>query len=84
MPPEELLSILRCPIDGSRLVVADEALVARLNAAIRSGELRNRSGRRVEKTLDGGLLRTAGDLLYPIVDQIPALLRDEAIQIKDQ
>lgn len=76
---DDLLNILCCPDDGSRLTPADEALVSELNAAIRAGRLRNKSGSCVTQEIDGGLLRAAGDLLYPIVDQIPVVLIDEAI-----
>ena len=33
------------------------------------------------ETIDGGLVRAAGDVLYPIVDQIPVLLVDESIAL---
>jgi uncharacterized protein YbaR (Trm112 family) len=76
---DQLLSILRCPDDHSLLSPAEEALVAQLNEAVRAGRLRNLAGQRVDRMLEGGLVRAAGDLLYPIVDQIPIMLRDEAI-----
>jgi uncharacterized protein YbaR (Trm112 family) len=75
----ELLNILLCPVSRAPLLPAGDLLVARLNAAIRAGRARNRAGRRVEKPLDGGLKSAAGNVLYPIVDQIPVLLADEAI-----
>jgi uncharacterized protein YbaR (Trm112 family) len=31
--------------------------------------------------LDGGLLKASGDVIYPIVDGIPVLVRDEAIPL---
>jgi uncharacterized protein YbaR (Trm112 family) len=77
----ELLGILRCPEDRSVLSPADPALILRLNSAVRAGRLRNRQGQPVERTMDGGLVRAAGDLLYPIVDDIPVLLQDEAIPL---
>jgi uncharacterized protein YbaR (Trm112 family) len=75
------IAILRCPLDQSRLRAAEPALVAKLNTAISAGRLRNRAGTPVEKALDGALVREAGDLAYPIVDQIPVMLADEAIAI---
>ena len=75
----ELFDILRCPENHARLAPANDALVAELNSRIRAGSLRNQAGREVHETIDGGLMRADGDLLYPIVDQIPVLLRDEAI-----
>ena len=77
----DLLDILRCPDNHATLTPADDALVAELNARIRAGQLRNQAGRDVQQPIDGGLVRADGDLLYPIVDQIPVLLRDEAIPL---
>lgn len=81
MVRDDLLENLRCPDDRSRLVSADAALVAEVNAQIRLGRLRNRAGRRLDRAIDGGLVRAGGDLLYPILDQIPLLLQDEAIPL---
>ena len=78
---EQTLAILRCPKNHSTLRAADAALVARLNAAIAAGRLRNQAGSPIGKALDGGLVREAGDLVYPIVDQIPVMLFDEAIAL---
>lgn len=78
---DQLLAILRCPEDHSLLSPAEEAIVSQLNVAIRAGRLRNLAGQRVDRLLEGGLVRAAGDLLYPIIDQIPIMLRDEAIPL---
>lgn len=75
----DFLKMLQCPDDRSPLTEADGALVARLNAAVASGRLRNRGGDVVTRTLEGGLIRRDGVYLYPIVDGIPILLIDEAI-----
>jgi uncharacterized protein YbaR (Trm112 family) len=81
MVQHDLFDILRCPENHSSLAQADKALVAELNARIRAGSLRNQAGREVREVIDGGLVRADGDLLYPIVEQIPVLLRDEAIPL---
>jgi uncharacterized protein YbaR (Trm112 family) len=77
----EILPILRCPEDRAPLALAGNALVDEVNTAIRAGHLVDRAGKRVEQTIDGGLVRTAGDVLYPIIDQIPVLLVDESIAL---
>jgi uncharacterized protein YbaR (Trm112 family) len=77
----QILTILRCPVDHSVLSEADANLVARLNAAIRAKRLRNHGGQLVETAIEGGLIRAGGDLLYPIVDQIPVMLHDDAIPL---
>lgn len=77
----DLLEILRCPDDRSRLHEADAVLVTRLNQAIAEKRLKNRAGRTLESPLDGGLVREDGRYVYPIVDGIPVLLVDEAIPL---
>ena len=68
-----------CPQNHARLQMADEALIEQINQAIAAGQLRNVSGRSVEKRLDSALVREDGRVVYPIVDEIPILLADEAI-----
>lgn len=75
----EILSILRCPQDHTPLGFASDALVDDVNAAIRAGHLIDRGGKPVAQSIDRGLVRAAGDVLYPIVDDIPVLLVDESI-----
>jgi uncharacterized protein YbaR (Trm112 family) len=79
----DVLKYLRCPDDGSELTVASESVVRQINANIRNGKLRNRSGRILHESLSGGLIRAKGDVLYPIVHGIPVLLRDEAIPLEN-
>jgi uncharacterized protein len=79
MIDKEILSILVCPADHTPLKLADEQLLARLNRAIAAGRIKNQSGGAVEQPLAGGLVRADGALLYPIIDDIPVLLADEAI-----
>jgi uncharacterized protein len=77
----ELLKILVCPETRQPLAEADRGLVARLNAAIAAGQLRNKAGHAVEKSLDAVLLASEGLVAYPIVDGIPVLLIEEAIRL---
>lgn len=77
----ELQNVLRCPIDRSPLTVASEALLGELNSAIRERRLYNLGGQRLDRAIEGGLVRSAGDLIYPIIDGIPLLIKDEAISL---
>lgn len=81
MISKELLEILRCPEDRTPLALADAALVDRCNQSVVNRRLKNRAGLPVERMLDGGLVRADGAVLYPIVDEIPVLLVDEAIPL---
>ena len=78
----DLLSILRCPETRQTLALADPALVERLNAKVAAGELRNTAGQPVTTRLDGGLVRTDGRTLYPVRNNVPVLLVDEAIALQ--
>ena len=82
MIDKELLDILVCPKDQVPLALADETLLAKVNEAIVAGRIENLGGRTVEEPLQGGLVRTDKTLLYPIVDEIPVLLADEAIRLQ--
>jgi uncharacterized protein YbaR (Trm112 family) len=81
MIDEQLLEILACPEDKTPVTLADEAVVAQVNDAIRRGQLKNRGGSGVSDPIEGGLVRADGKWLYPIRDEIPVMLIDEAIAL---
>jgi uncharacterized protein YbaR (Trm112 family) len=84
MISKELLDILVCPESRTPLALAEGTVVERLNQAIQAGQLRSRCGQKVERRLDGGLVRQDGTLLYPIIDGIPVMLMDEAIPLDQE
>ena len=79
---KELLDILACPETKQPLTLADFALLDSLNERIRQGQLTNRGGAQVTESIDGGLVREDGRYLYPIRDEIPIMLIDEAIRLE--
>lgn len=81
MIDNELLRILRCPIDGKMLKIAEESLISGLNESISRGEIRSRQDQRVTLPIESGLLGGEGKWLYPIRNGIPTLIADEAILI---
>jgi len=81
MITDELLRILICPDNGSRLTRGEQGLVDRLNQAITAKRLKNKAGRSLEAPLSGVLVREDQTVVYPIVDDIPLMLADEAIPL---
>jgi uncharacterized protein YbaR (Trm112 family) len=81
MVDQELLSILVCPETKQSLRQADAALLERLNAAIGDRSVRNRGGEPVTQALQEGLVRQDGMFVYPVRDDIPIMLIDEAIPL---
>lgn len=53
-----------------------------LTAPLKKGEVQNRGEQKVEQPIDGGLVREDGAYLYPIQDDIPIMLIDEAIPLE--
>lgn len=80
----DFLTMLRCPDTQERLLPADQAILAALNARIRSGQVRNRGGAQVTSELTAGLVTAGGAFVYPIQQDIPILLSTEAIPIANQ
>ena len=81
---QELLDILACPESKQPLTLADTTLIESLNARITQGTLTNRAGKPVSEAIDGGLVREDQQYLYPIRDDIPIMLIDEAIALESQ
>jgi len=81
MIDRQLLEILVCPLDHTPLGVADEDLVARLNRAIAGGRIKNRGGQLVREAVQEGLVRHDRTILYPVIDNIPVLVVDDAIPL---
>lgn len=75
----ELLKILVCPETHTPVALADPALLSRVNDAIARGDVKTRGGSQVKQPLDSALLREDGQVLYPVRDDIPVMLVDEAV-----
>jgi uncharacterized protein YbaR (Trm112 family) len=80
---KELLDLLVCPANHTPLALADQQRVASINRAIAAGTVKNKAGQRLERPIDGGLIRQDGSVLYPILDGIPILLVDEGIVLDE-
>lgn len=77
----DILPILRCPAGGGVLTLADADVIDRINAQIAAGTARDQLDTRVESPIDGGLVPAARDRLYPIRQNIPTLIAEDAIRL---
>ena len=77
----QLLEILVCPETKESVEMAPDELVTEINQAILAGKVVNRGGKKVAEQIDSGLLREDKRCLYPIRDEIPIMLVEEAIQL---
>ena len=77
----ELLKIMCCPETHQPIELAEAALVNSLNVKISAGQLKNRCGQPIKERIDGGLIRSDKKFLYPIRQDIPIMLIDEAIPL---
>lgn len=81
MVDADLIEILACPETKEPVKLAETGLIERLNRAIGAGKVKNRAGAAVTEPVDGGLVRSDGRFLYPIRDEIPIMLVEEAIPL---
>lgn len=77
----ELLEILVCPETKQSVSLASSRFVATINEKIEQGGIHNRGNQAVTKTIEGGLIRHDKNYLYPIRDNIPIMLIEEAIPL---
>jgi uncharacterized protein YbaR (Trm112 family) len=78
---KDLLAILCCPDTKQAVHLADEALIGKLNEAVKQGRLKNKAQKPVVESLDGGLVRADRKILYPIREDIPVMLIEEGIPL---
>ena len=76
---QELLDILVCPESRQSLTLAGADEIAGINQRIARRQLVNRAGAVVTQEVEGALIREDRQFFYPIRDEIPIMLIDEAI-----
>jgi uncharacterized protein len=77
----DLIHLLRCPESHQTLSTADAELVDQINRAVAAGRLTNRARQSVTEPIEAGLVRADRQYLYPVRNNIPVLLVDEAIPL---
>lgn len=77
----DLVRILICPETRTPVGLASRGLLDQLNAAIAAGQLTNKAGQKLTQPLFAALVREDRAIAYPVVDEIPMMLIDEAIDL---
>lgn len=77
----DLYTILACPVTGQRLRLLEPDEIGVLNQKIASGAVKHRGGAAADTSLDGGLATSDADFVYPIFDDLPYLLPEDAIRV---
>jgi len=78
---KELLAILCCPETKQNVVLASGDIVQKINNDIKAGTAVNRHGDTITEVIDGGLVREDGKFLYPIREDIPMMLVEQAMPL---
>ena len=76
-----LFTLLVCTVTGERLRLMDRNEVSSLNEKIARGTVRTQIGKAPTAPLDGGLLAQSAGLVYPIRDDLPFLLPEDALTV---
>ncbi len=78
----ELLEVLCCPADRSAVRLASPAELDALNTRIANGA-KNNGGAPLAEKLEAAIIRVDGTFAYPVREEIPVMLIDEAIPLRD-
>jgi uncharacterized protein YbaR (Trm112 family) len=78
---QDLIKILCCPETKQKVEYAQKDLIRDLNKKITARQLRNRGGVLISIKMEDGLIREDKKYLYPIKNDIPIMLIDEAIEL---
>jgi len=77
-----LLNIICCPVTREKLSLATPKQLALINAEIANNTLTKLDGSIAENPQSKALINATKTLLYPIEEDIPILLENEAIELK--
>ena len=83
MVAKDLLDILCCPETKQDLTLIEGETIEKINQKILAGALKNRGGEFLKEIIDSGLLREDRKYIYPIREDIPIMLIDEAIPFEE-
>jgi uncharacterized protein YbaR (Trm112 family) len=78
MIDKELLDILCCPETKQDVFLINDELINKINNLISEKKIKMRNGELAEGEINGGFIREDKKYIYPIKEDIPIMLIDEA------
>ena len=78
------LDLLVCPVTRQHLRLLNEDKLELLNERIRAGQVENAGGQQVSRPWAAALITANGTTLYPVVEDVPVLLEEEAVYVDVQ
>lgn len=82
LPDSDILAMIRCPVTHSRLAIANQETLDKLNEKVSKRELIDRNGQKVTEKVESGLVNQDDSLLLPIRQGIIVLISGQAIPLK--
>ena len=78
---QDLVKILCCPETKQKVEFVEKDMIRDLNKKIAAKSLKNRGGLLVSDKIDDGLIREDKKYVYPVRNDIPIMLINEAIEL---
>lgn len=75
----QLLDLLVCPKSKKKLELARPQIIDAVNTQIKAKKCRDINGNTIEALLEEALFQPEERLLYPVKDEIPVLIYEQAI-----
>ena len=79
---KDLLDILVCPDTKVEVEMLDAGRLEKLNRQIEAGGIKYGNGKTVDKPIQEALITQDNQTIYRIEDDIPVMLVDEAIAVR--
>ncbi len=80
---KEFMNFLVCPLTKQTLSIAEDSLASKINQAIENKLLKNNSGEIILEKVDTLLIREDKKLAYIVRNNIPQMVVEEAIDLKN-
>lgn len=77
------LELIRCPVTGESLEVADRDEIQALDQRRLQGTLRSRSGVQVSQAITSGFVNTSRQWFFPVFNGIPSFIGSESIPLSN-